>query len=292
MEEIKELLLTIQRDINETKNSIKNSEANLLKKIDDKFDEAQKKIKILENKVEIQENRLDFLEKQIRSRNILIFGVQETENNYKELTKIVLDILNINMRIKCSNLEIEYLGRKGKKSGKPRPIIVTFTTFGRKIEIIQHKKTLEKYNYYIKEDYPPKVLEKRKILKEQARAERENGNKTYIKYDKLIIIPQNEQKAQEKIDNKQDQSIIVSTPGTQKKDARKYKEINTLQQIPSKNSSNSRRSLRKTIKPTQLDSFFSRNPEPSTSFDTKEQEIKLLHQNSLPLPTRVVAEEE
>lgn len=107
----------------------------------------------------------------------------------------------------CVDMEIESTWRKGRKGEKPRPIIVTLTTLKRKFEILRNKKLLENYNYYIKEDYPPKVLEKRKLLLEQAREEREKGNKTYMKYDKLIIIPQNEKPAEFRSRSKRNLSI-------------------------------------------------------------------------------------
>ncbi|KOB71930.1 Endonuclease-reverse transcriptase [Operophtera brumata] len=50
-------------------------------------------------------------------------------------------------------------------------------------------KNLQNTNYSIAEDYPPKILEKRKTLYEQAKIEKENGNKVLIKYNKLILPP-------------------------------------------------------------------------------------------------------
>lgn len=41
---------------------------------------------------------------------------------------------------------------------------------------------------YIKEDYPPKVLQIRKSLQENLKREQENGKKAIIKYDKLVIL--------------------------------------------------------------------------------------------------------
>lgn len=255
MEDIVQLLKIIQSDINETKNSVINSEINLLKKLDDKFNEAQIKLSILESKTQEQENRIDYLEKQIRSRNIVIFGVEETEKTYEELRKIVLDIFNTKMKISCTSLEIEFVRRKGKKCEKTRPIIITLTTFGRKIEALRHRKLVEKYNYYIKEDYPPKVLMKRKQLQEQIKKERENGNKTFIKYDKLIIIPKKDNQLQEKSRNKP--NLSTSSPVSQninKGNKTHLQQKHVLQsywtpkQTPKKS--------------TTKESFFSPNPEP------------------------------
>lgn len=257
MEDIMQLLKLIQSDINETKTSVKNSEANLLKKLDEKFDEVQTKLTLLESTVKSQESRLDTLEKHIRTRNIVIFGVEEQEKSYEELLKRVLDIFNTKMQIHCSSLEIEIVRRKGIKGDKPRPIIITFTTFGRKIEVLQHRKLLEKYNYYIKEDYPPKVLMKRKQLQDQVQKERENGNKAFIKYDKLIIIPKKDNHTQEKSRNKR--NLSISPPVSQninKENKTQLQKKHVLQSYWTPKQI--------TKKPTTNESFFSPNPEPSS----------------------------
>ena len=53
---------------------------------------------------------------------------------------------------------------------------------------MQQKRVLENTTYYVKEDYPQHILEKRKILQEQVKIEMDKGNKAFIKYDKLIIL--------------------------------------------------------------------------------------------------------
>lgn len=80
------------------------------------------------------------------------------------------------------------MGRKGEK---PRPVIVTFLTLGIKINILNQKRLLNDTRYYINEDYPKYILEKRRQLQKQAIQEREKGNKVVIKYDKLVILKPN-----------------------------------------------------------------------------------------------------
>ncbi|GBP07870.1 hypothetical protein EVAR_78043_1 [Eumeta japonica] len=81
--------------------------------------------------------------------------------------------------------------RIGKKTDKPRPIAVTFATLGSKIKVMQQKKALNDTDYYLKDDYPYHVLEKRKMLQEQVKIEQEKGNKAIIKYDKLVVLKHN-----------------------------------------------------------------------------------------------------
>ncbi|XP_034827807.1 putative leucine-rich repeat-containing protein DDB_G0290503 [Maniola hyperantus] len=235
MDDIKRMLKDIQNDINATKDSIKNSETILLKKIDEKFDQYE--------------------------------SSKEKERSYQDLLKIILEIFNSSMKVNCTTSEIEYMRRKGKKSSKTRPIMITLTTFGKKIEILQNKKLLEKTNYYIKEDYPPKVLEKRKELQDKLIVEREKGNRAYIKYDKLIILPQKENCEEEKPRNKR--NLSVTPPDNQTKHTKKTSKINPTH-LQKKNTLSSYWTPKQSTKSTPNESFFS--PEPSASFHIIDQE--------------------
>ncbi|XP_045783698.1 uncharacterized protein LOC123879851 [Maniola jurtina] len=99
MEDIVQLLKKIQEDIKETKDSVKNSEINLLNKINEKVDDIQSKMQNLEVTVRSQEQRLDLLEKQARERNIVIFGVEEKEQNNEDLQNNFLKIFSDIMKI-------------------------------------------------------------------------------------------------------------------------------------------------------------------------------------------------
>lgn len=185
MDELKIMLMKIQMDIDEQKKEIKQLSENInqkFQKLEDDYTKSQAQI-------EIQEKRLDALEKEARKRNIVFFGIQEKEKNYAALEKNILEIINETMNVTCERNEIESLSRKGKWSeGKVRPVVVTLATLGKKIDIMKNKNNLQKTDYYIKQDYPLKVIEKRKLLQKELEQEKQKGNKAIIKYDKLIIL--------------------------------------------------------------------------------------------------------
>lgn len=145
----------------------------------------------LKDKLDNQEKRLYFLEKQARQRNIVLFGLKETESSYSNLENIIISFINEYFTIKIDHRDIQEAKRIGKKGERPRPIIVTVSTLGLKIAIFKQKKVLEDTPYYIKEDYPEYVLNKRKELQEQVRIEKEKGNSVRIKYDKIVITNKN-----------------------------------------------------------------------------------------------------
>lgn len=139
--------------------------------------------------IENQENQLYFLEKEAKIRNIVFFGIEENENSYAELEKMIIIFVENYFSIKLDIRDIQVAKRLGKKTEKPRPICVTFLTLGIKIDILRGKKTLNETPYYVTEDYPKNILERRRELQKQINIERENGNTAFIKYDKLIVIP-------------------------------------------------------------------------------------------------------
>lgn len=197
-ETIMRALKQIQDDLAAQKLEMKNMEGNITQainnNIDEKFNIIESRTRQLEIKVDQQQATLDILEKQIRRKNILFFGIEETERNYNDLQNLILDTINNIMQVQCQQYEIETVRRMGKRNERTRPIVVTLTTLGKKIELLKKSKFLENTNFYIKEDYPPKVLQKRKELQEELRRQRELGNNVSLRYDRIITLEKREPK--------------------------------------------------------------------------------------------------
>lgn len=68
------------------------------------------------------------------------------------------------------------------------------STYGIKLSILKNKKNLEYTGVYIKEDFPPQVLEARRLLQDQVKKERDEGRIAYINYDKIVIKDPNQTK--------------------------------------------------------------------------------------------------
>lgn len=195
MEEIKNLLINVQQelkkqkqDMTEMKEDIKNTINN---NINEKFKNLEIKNEVIEKKLEEQAKKINILERQIRRKNLVLFGATETEKSYEDLEKIIITIINTYFKVSCDNNNIESVRRLGKKGDKPRPVVITFTTMGLKIKIQTNKKSLQNTQYYIKEDYPLEVLNKRRELQTQLLKEKEAGHTAYIKYDQLIVLHNN-----------------------------------------------------------------------------------------------------
>ncbi|GBP46287.1 hypothetical protein EVAR_30418_1 [Eumeta japonica] len=138
------------------------------------LEEKQETVKEI---VKNQEKRIYLSEIQEKKRNLLFFGINKTKSSYESLEKNIINWIEKMLSLKLPCSDIQEVIRIGKKEGKPRPIVVTFATLVIKIKILKMKKeALKNSEYYIKEDYPKYIPEKRKELQEQLKIEKEKGN--------------------------------------------------------------------------------------------------------------------
>ncbi|XP_063389093.1 uncharacterized protein LOC134674868 [Cydia fagiglandana] len=216
MDEIKKMLQNIQDDIQKQKQDMKEMEENIKesinKNIDQKFSLIETRTSQLKEKIEKQQIIIDQLDNKLRKKNLVFFGVQEVERNYDALVKLILDIINNKMEIKCQWWEIENVSRIGKKSDKVRPVIVTITTIGRKLELIRCKKKLEDTGIYIKEDYSPAVLQKRRELQEELKRERQAGKNVALRHNKIITLKSHPAGNRTPNDNQSKKRMLSESP--------------------------------------------------------------------------------
>ena len=199
MDDILNALKAIKNDLDNQRQEIRDTGKNVTEQVtqnisrmfEEKFLAIEKNHEKLKEVVENQEIRLHALERQARKNNLVFFGIEENEKTYESLERNFINWVEQYLSVKISYSDIREIKRIGKKEGRLRPIVVTFSTLGTKIKILKQKSALKETLYYIKEDYPKYVLEKRKELQEQLQLEREKGNKAIIKYDKLIVSKHN-----------------------------------------------------------------------------------------------------
>lgn len=182
-------LLAAINDIGKQLQVLDNKLSSKVDNIDAKLCQFQSELNNLKENQENQEKRIDQLEREIRNRNLVLFGVTETENSYFDLEKLIIKILNEKLNVECMVSEIEHARRLGRKNEKPRPIIIGFTTLGKKIRVLKNKSKLEGTPLYIKSDYPPKVLKERAALQEELKEKKASGKNAVLIYNKLVILP-------------------------------------------------------------------------------------------------------
>lgn len=194
------MLSKIQEDLKIQKQEMKNMEENIKQsisqKLDEKFTAVEEKTYFLEKKIVEQESTIEQMDRQMRRKNLIFFGLKETERSYEELQNMVLEVINSTMKINCNVSEIEAVRRLGKRSDKIRPVILTLTTLGKKIELLKNKKQLDNSQIYIKQDFTKKVLQERQELKNELNRQIELGNRAAIRHGKIITLPNKERDAQ------------------------------------------------------------------------------------------------
>lgn len=148
------MLETIQNEIKLQKEELKTVQLSITNDINNninkKFIEIEEKYRKLNDKLEKQEKQIDYLERETNKRNLIFFGIPDDENNYLQLQSKVINMISTTMRIPCERYDFEALRRVGKRGEKPRPVLVTLSTLGLKIEILRSKKCLANSSFYVK----------------------------------------------------------------------------------------------------------------------------------------------
>ncbi|CAH1638413.1 unnamed protein product [Spodoptera littoralis] len=180
--------LEMQKQTAELKDSITNS---IMEKIEEKIKPIIAENKDLKEKIITFKKEIEYLKRDRKENNIIIFGLQEKEGSTPELINVVKNIFFKDLNINIGEFEINKIFRIGRKSpgGKPRPVLLSFVNSWKKNEIMKVRKNLK--DIYITEDYSKEVLERRKILQNKLKEERMKGNFAYLSYDKLVVKENN-----------------------------------------------------------------------------------------------------
>lgn len=193
-----ENLLSAINEIGKKLHELDSKLSSKIDNLDEKFCQFQSEMGILKKNQENQEKRIDQLKREIRTRNLVLFGVTETENSYFDLEKLIIKIINQKLNVECTLNEIEHARRLGRKNERPRPIVIGFTTLGKKIKILKNKSKLEGTQMYIKNDYPTKILKEREALQEELKEKKASGKNAVLIYNKLVILPNNKKSSPRK----------------------------------------------------------------------------------------------
>lgn len=174
----------MEEDANERKELLNDS-----KEMKNSLGKILKEVEGVRKETAHNTSRIDILERDIRKRNIIIFGIPEKEReNMRDLENIVTEVSK-KLKVEIKLEEIDHVSRMGKnrEEGKNRGIMVGLTTQRKKMEIIRNKKELKDTGIYVKEHFTKEIVEKRKELEQEAKRMREQGKYAIVKFDKLIV---------------------------------------------------------------------------------------------------------
>ncbi|GBP69809.1 hypothetical protein EVAR_51972_1 [Eumeta japonica] len=174
----------MEKQTNDLKESITR---NIMNRIDEKLTPMIEENEKLKQKIGNLENEIEYLKKEKKTNNIVIYGLKEREKSILELFQSVKEIFKRDLNLSVEENEVNRLYRlgKNKSENKQRPVLLSFINGWKKDQIIKNKKSLKEI--YISDDYSKEVIEKRKALLPQLLEEKKKGNIAYLKYDKLVV---------------------------------------------------------------------------------------------------------
>lgn len=138
----------------------------------------------LDNKIHECTLSADTLERQIRSPNTILFGVEESvgENTLAEV-KSLLGAHSIR--------EASRLGKRSATAKRPRPVLIKFDSLAAKHAAFKHTKELrQRFKVYIDDDLTPKQQAARASRLREVQELRGQGWKTFWRGDNLFKVQQ------------------------------------------------------------------------------------------------------
>lgn len=159
----------------------------IMANIDEKLQPFLEENKFLKNEVQRLNEKVKYLEEKHRKNNVLIHGIKETEKNHQELYSLIKQTLN-NLDIEVEICEINNFYRLGNKQevSKIRPILISFTSFQKKLIVLKNRIKMPKHAY-ITEDFSKETLEIRKNLQNKLKQVKQNGKDAFIRKNKIVI---------------------------------------------------------------------------------------------------------
>lgn len=205
---MEEKLDHIIKQLDEIKSSKQSMEENLKNKIESLEDQSQKltaQLTIFKNESEQQKSKILFLDKQVRRRNLILYGLSEpTGESPIALREMVFELINSHMRLNTLRYEFDAIYRIGikKRSGRPRPVMIRMISEIKKSVILRMSRALKRYKLFLTEDYNRDVLEKRRMLRPLVRRLRQTSRNVVLHRDKIYVNGKlyNESKIQQEMD--------------------------------------------------------------------------------------------
>ncbi|XP_057327720.1 uncharacterized protein LOC130669062 [Microplitis mediator] len=118
-----------------------------------KFDEYKNSLDTVRRKLDKQTKRLDRIEKELKLRYLVIYGVAENERNSRQLEKTIVNIINKEVKVNLDPSEIDSVRRIGRDMKKPRPVVLGLTTLRKKMLIMRKRKLLKYSKVSIENDF-------------------------------------------------------------------------------------------------------------------------------------------
>ncbi|XP_029840623.2 uncharacterized protein LOC115324217 [Ixodes scapularis] len=133
------------------------------------------------------QRKLVDLEDRSRCNNLMVFGVSEDAGETADIlrSKVLDGIFVEKLGIRTNS--VERLHRVGRKTNRSRPIIIKFFDYNEKNNLLKKRRLLKGTKITLEHDYSWVTLQKRKLLWESSKPNRDNGETAFLIHDKIKI---------------------------------------------------------------------------------------------------------
>ena len=157
-----------------------------------KFDMSSVKADIESLKLQNKELKEKMLEMRCRSMkyNLIFSGIPE--ESYENCYITIREFIQEEMQVESDDISFHNVHRIGPKddprrNGRPRSIVAKFVFNDDLVRVKRAARNLKDTPYYVSEQFPPEIEEKRKLLYPIAKAERKKKSKVTLVRDKLYV---------------------------------------------------------------------------------------------------------
>ncbi|XP_053406312.1 adhesion G-protein coupled receptor V1-like [Mercenaria mercenaria] len=169
-----------------------------LTNVEDKAESTDFNLGIVNSKVEELQSKnkqltedLAYVQSQSMRNNLIFGNIEEArqgvnENTEDLLREFLVDKMNIAKEF-VEQMKFERVHRMGDKGRGDRKIVAKFTLFKDRELVRKSWKSLDKSKYFVHEQFPKSVVDKRKKLMPMVKEARRNGHSAWIAYDILYI---------------------------------------------------------------------------------------------------------
>jgi hypothetical protein len=133
------------------------------------------------------ENKLRHVVEGQKKNNIIIFGLKEQrEESYFETLAKVVKWLSETVNVETTSRSIDYVTRLGGREGE-RPILIKFTSFSKKLEVLKNMRNLAGPKVRVDEDFSIGDRKTRKDLVPCLKEAKNWGHRAFLRKDVLIV---------------------------------------------------------------------------------------------------------
>lgn len=185
-EVLKQAMTDLREDIKaDTKMTIQEEIKKLGVICEQRYNENKKEIELLKATVQKQSKLLDSIR---RSNNLIFHGIKmESHDAPLALEGKILDVSKNIMQIPLEMSELNRVIRLGKKGNENGPVLVTFVSYIKRLQVLKNAAKLKGSNITVSEDLSLEDRERRKFLVTLNKVLREKNHTCSIKRKGLMI---------------------------------------------------------------------------------------------------------